>query len=233
MLKAVLFDLDGTLLPMDLDVFLAAFLKDVTQRTTALGLDAQAVIRAVGEGTEAVIRNDGRQTNEAVFRAVLADRLGKAATLAIPFFEEYYRAGFHELKALCGFRPQAGPLMATLKARGLRLILASKPIFPRDAQEARMRWAGVDPADFEYITVSENSTFCKPSPAYYTEILRKNGLAPEECRMIGNDTEDDLAAEEVGIRTYLVMDALLNRDGRDISAQPRGEFDGILPFLEK
>ena len=233
MLKAVLFDLDGTLLPMDLDAFLAAFLQDVGTRLAALGLDAKAVIRAVGEGTEAVIRNDGKRSNEDVFRALLADRLGEDAARAVPFFEDYYRHGFHELKKLCGFRPQAGPLMATLKARGLRLILASKPIFPRDAQEARMRWAGVDPADFDYITVSENSTFCKPSPAYYTEILEKNGLRPEECRMIGNDAEDDLAAEEVGIRTYLVMDALLNREGRDISSQPRGDFDGILAFLEK
>ena len=61
------------------------------------------------------------------------------------------------------------------------MVLATNSIFPRIATENRIRWAGLEPDDFALITTYENSTYCKPNPAYYREVLGKLGLEAEEC----------------------------------------------------
>lgn len=102
------------------------------------------------------------------------------------------------------------------------MVLATNPIFPLVGVETRLSWVGLRPEDFSYITAYENSTTCKPNPAYYAEILRKTGKRPQECLMVGNDATEDTAALEQGIGVYLVTDCLLNPKGRDISGLPQG-----------
>ena len=68
----------------------------------------------------------------------------------------------------------------------------------------RIRWAGLDAADFEEITTYETCRYSKPSVGYFQEILERNHLKPERCLMVGNDRREDLAAGELGVKTYLV-----------------------------
>lgn len=233
MLKAILFDLDGTLLPMEsLDEFIAAFLRDVSADAARLGFDPRALAGAVWEATGAVIRNDGSRSNDAAFHEVIRARYGERTAELDRLFDDYYRGRFNELAALCGRDPVVAETVAALKQKGLTLVLASKPIFPLVAQQARMRWAGVDPADFAHVTGAENSAFCKPAPAYYAEILDKLGLKPDECLMIGNDVEDDLTAEQVGVPVFLTTDWLINRPGTDLSSLPHGRFKDVLGYVE-
>ena len=105
-----------------------------------------------------------------------------------------------------------------------------RQLFPRVGTLSRIRWAGLDAADFALITTYENATHCKPNPAYYAEILRKTGKRPQECLMVGNDATEDTAALEQGIGVYLVTDCLLNPKGRDISGLPQGTFAAFLAF---
>lgn len=49
-------------------------------------------------------------------------------------------------------------------------MLATNPIFPKVATESRIRWAGLQPEDFELYTTYEKTCHCKPNPAYYTDI---------------------------------------------------------------
>ena len=71
---------------------------------------------------------------------------------------------------MCGRDPDAHRVVETLKAMGLRLALATNPIFPRTATHSRVRWAGLEPEAFEYITTYENSTHSKPNPVSYTHL---------------------------------------------------------------
>ena len=125
------------------------------------------------------------------------------------------------------------PIIDDLKARGLRLIIATNPLFPAAAQYNRVKWAGLDRDDFELITTYENSHYCKPNPAYYQEILDKQGLSADEVLMIGNDAREDTAAAQLGIPVFLVTDCLLNQHNLDISAFPQGSWDDCVQFINK
>lgn len=124
--------------------------------------------------------------------------------------------------------------MRAIKEMGLRVALATNPIFPAVATESRIRWAGLEPEDFELYTTYESIGYCKPNPAYYREVAAKLGVDPEQCLMVGNDVEEDMeAAEQTGMRVFLLTDCLINRENRDISAYPHGSFSQLMVFSKK
>ena len=82
-----------------------------------------------------------------------------------------------------------------------------------------------------YVTNYKNSRFCKPNPAYYTEILEKLGLSPEECVMVGNDTTEDTAAAALGIPVFILTDCIINKNGFDLDGIPHGSFDELEAFI--
>ena len=77
MTKVVLFDLDGTLLPMDFDVFVKAYFGGVARKLAARGYDPQKLVASIWQATAAMIKNDGKKTNEAVFWDEFAKFTGK------------------------------------------------------------------------------------------------------------------------------------------------------------
>lgn len=232
-ITTVLFDLDGTLLPMDQDLFVKAYFKGLAGKLAPHGYDPQALIDSIWKGTAVMVRNDGSCTNEEAFWNYFASVFGEEARKDEPKFREFYETEFQNVRHVCGYRPEAREVIDLVKEKGLRLILATNPIFPAIATESRMRWAGLTPEDFEFYTTYENSTCCKPNPAYYTEILHKLGLKPDECVMVGNDAIEDTAALKAGIRqVFLLTDCLLNKDGRDITAYPQGGFAELKSFIE-
>ena len=113
----------------------------------------------------------------------------------------------------------------------MRIVLATNPLFPSIATESRMRWAGLAPDDFELYTTYENSSFCKPNPKYYEEILGKLGVSAEECLMVGNDVTEDMIAETLGMKVFLLTDCLINKENKDISAFVNGSFSELMEFL--
>ena len=115
---------------------------------------------------------------------------------------------------------------------GYRVALATNPIFPSIATCARIRWAGLTPEDFAFVTTYENSAYCKPNPDYYRDAAQRLGLSPEECLMVGNDAQEDMIAETTGMKVFLLTDCLINRDGADISIWPNGGFDELLRRIE-
>jgi len=227
-IKAVLFDLDGTLLPMDQDTFTAAYFKLLAKDLAPHGYDPDVLIKSVWQGTRAMVKNDGTKTNEEAFWQCFCGLLGDQARNDAPLFDEFYRTRFSGAQAACGFNPQARETVNALRRMGLRLILATNPLFPAIATEQRIRWAGFEPDDFELYTTYENSSFCKPNPAYYGEILSKTGLRAEDCLMVGNDADEDTAAEKIGMKIFLLTDHLLNRSDRDISVYPNGGYEALL-----
>ena len=133
--------------------------------------------------------------------------------------------------------PAVRGIIDELKATGVRLVLATTPIFPRLATLRRMERAGLTPEDFALVTTYEEFGSAKPSRTYYRAILDRIGTRPEECLMIGNDTHDDMAAAALGMQVFLVTDGLLNKHGHDISAYPHGDLAAMrrtaLAFAEK
>lgn len=232
MIKAVLFDLDGTLLPMDQDQFVKGYISGMAAYLLPHGYDPKALIQALSLGTEAMYKNDGSKTNEECFWDAFNQIFQRDCRKDMDIFEAYYRTGFQKVQGECGFSPEASAVIQAVKEKGLLPVLATNPLFPAIATCSRVRWAGLQPEDFSHITTYENAHFCKPSPAYYQEILDVLGLSPDECLMVGNDAAEDLAAMELGIPCFLLTDCLINRNGRDIRDIPQGSFSQLITFIE-
>ena len=62
--KAVLFDLDGTLLPMDFDVYLKDYFVRMATKMAANGYDDKLLMKGIYAGMHAMINNDGSCTNQ-------------------------------------------------------------------------------------------------------------------------------------------------------------------------
>ena len=231
-LTAVLFDLDGTLLPMDQDIFIKAYFGGLAANLAPLGYKPEALLEAIWGGTIAMIKNNGEKTNEEVFWDYFTGIYGEKARKDEPQFESFYRTEFQKVREVCGFNPNAASIVHRLKEKGIRVILATNPIFPAIATQSRIRWAGLDPEDFELITTYENIGRSKPYPAYYEEILRRQNLRAEECLMVGNDVRDDMAAEAVGMQVFLLTDNLINKKDVDISRYPHGGFAALQAMLD-
>ena len=231
MTKAILFDLDGTLLPMDQEVFVRDYLGRMAAFLAPHGYDPQSLIKAVWAGTGAMVKNDGKALNEDVFWYVFNSILGRDAKQDLALFEEFYRTEFQKAKDSCGFNPAAVEAIRQIKDMGYRLILATNPLFPAIATHSRIRWAGLNPEDFELITTYENSRFCKPNPDYYREILGKIALDGSQCLMVGNDVGEDMIAGTLGMKTFLLTDCLINKTAEDISQYPNGSFPELLHYI--
>lgn len=233
MITTILFDLDGTLLPMDQEQFVKAYFSGLVKAMAPHGYDPMLLTQAIGEGTKAMICNDGSARNETVFWKTAQQVLGRDLQVDEPLFLHYYENEFQQVQHVCGKNPQAAQAIAAIRAMGYRTILATNPLFPPLATYSRIRWAGLQTQDFELITTYDNSSYCKPNPDYYREILENQGLTAEECLMVGNDAEEDLAAQALGIRVFLLTDCLINRRGRDISQYPQGGFSELMDFVRK
>ena len=230
--KTVLFDLDGTLLPMQQDDFTTAYFDGLSKKLAPYGYEPQRLVGGVWHGTKAMVKNNGTQTNEQVFWKEFAELFGEKVYSDVDKFNEFYATDFDKLKSYCGYNQQANQVVKTLKDRGYTLVLASNPVFPMEAQKKRMVWAGINPDDFTLITSYENSHYCKPNPLYFKEIADKLEVKPSECLMVGNDTTEDAAAMLTGADFFLLTDCLLNNKRKDISKYTRGSFVQLLNYIE-
>ncbi len=230
MIKAVLFDLDGTLLPMDQERFVKDYLGRLAAYLAPSGYEPSKLVDAVWKGVGAMVMNDGSCRNEVRFWQAFAAVFGEQCEKDRPMIEEFYRTEFQKVQKSCGFAPRSGKLIHRLQAAGYRLILATNPIFPAAATQSRIRWAGLQPSDFEFYTSYENINSCKPNLDYYREILKRQELDAGECLMAGNDVGEDMVAEQLGMKVFLVTDCLIDR-GQDISRYPHGSLDDLADFL--
>ncbi len=232
-LKMVMFDLDGTLLPMDMDEFTGGYFKMLAKKAAPHGYEPQSLVKAIWHGTAAMVRNDGKSKNEDAFWKDFAAVCGEKVLKDRPLFEEFYANEFSEAKQFCGFNPRAAETVRSIREKGLRVALATNPLFPSVATEKRIRWAGLEPEDFEFFTTYENIGFCKPNPDYYRELLRWAGLNGEECLMVGNDVGEDMIASTLGMRVFLLTDCLINKAGEDIDRYPHGGFDALNEYVAR
>lgn len=233
MIKAILFDMDGTLLPMDIDQFTSKYFEEIGKYMYSYGYNPKELIKGIWKGTEAMVKNDGTLSNEDVFWETFSMLIGYDATKDIPLFTTFYKEKFDEIKSSCGYTKDASKLIELLKEKKVELILATNPIFPMIAQTKRLAWAGIKDSDFSWITSYENSHYCKPNIKYYEEILSHFPYSPSECLMIGNDVEEDMVARNLGMQVFLLTNCLINKNNVDISVFPHGDYEELFNYLEK
>jgi FMN phosphatase YigB (HAD superfamily) len=229
--KAILFDMDGTLLPMDLEIFIREYFSSLVGYLVPLGYEKDEIVDGVWKGTGAMMKNDGTKMNEELFWQVLAARCGERVFSDRGSFDRFYETEFDKARSCCGFDEWAKSAVEAAKDTGRKLVLASNPVFPRSAQIKRAEWAGVDARLFDHITSYENCRYCKPDPGYYKDIADSIGVECGECLMIGNDVGEDMCAAELGMDVFLVTPCMINRDGSDISGIRKGTLKDLIGYL--
>lgn len=231
-ITTVLFDLDGTLLPMDQELFVKHYFGLLAKKLAPYGYEQSSLIDAIWAGTAAMVKNDGSCTNEEAFWNKFAQLLGEHTRKDEPVFDEYYHTDFQRVQAACGYNADAAKAVQAVRDKGFTCVLATNPIFPAIATQSRIRWAGLDPEDFALYTTYENAGFCKPNLDYYRDICSHLGVQPEQCLMVGNDVGEDMIAQELGMQVFLLTDCLINKNNADICQYPHGGFEALLCYIE-
>ena len=201
-INTVLFDLDGTLIPFTQDEFVNAYFGLLIEKFK--DIDSKLMYKAVWAGTKAMQDNDGTMPNNERFWQVFSEIVPMDADRAEDIFIEFYGNEFNKTKNLLNIKVNRSIIIKGLKARGYNVVLATNPLFPPVAVESRLKWIGLDYDDFKYITNFKNSRYCKPNIGYFSDVLKAINKKPEECIMIGNNVNEDGAAEKLGIKTYIV-----------------------------
>ncbi|AEG61392.1 HAD family hydrolase [Desulforamulus ruminis] len=230
MFKTILFDLDGTLLPMDLNHFLTNYFGGISRYFAGL-YDPKTLQQCIWASTEAMIRdNRPDKTNQDVFMEDFFARLEGSPDQLMPLFDRFYDQEFGSLACCTEPTPLSRQICLELHEKGYQLVLATNPIFPDTAILHRMRWAGIHDIPWALVTTYENCHYCKPNPNYFKEILETIGAKPEETLMVGNDTKEDLIAGKLGIKTYLVTDNLIDHGQEERDADFEGRLEDFMAY---
>lgn len=200
MIKAVLLDLDNTLLKNPDMEFAIAFLDLFERHFAAAGIDDAAknfrsAIKVMSS------QQEGNKTNRQVTLELLCDDIDHAdATL-----DSFYDEAFPKLKQCVAPVMGAVDLIHSLREKNYAVVIATNPIYPESAIRQRMTWAGLplDEGLYSLITSADNMHFSKPDPAYYAEILGRVGIEPDEALMVGDGLRNDIhPAKQVGLHTF-------------------------------
>jgi len=231
--KAILFDLDGTLLPMDMEKFTHGYFKELYKKVAHLGIEAPDFVDAIWKGTYAMMKNDGAKKNIDRFWDTFVSLTGIERAVIEPICDGFYLHEFVDAKCYTIDNPYAKEAVRLAHEKADTVILSTNPIFPMDGQKTRLSWIDLTVDDFELVTSYENENFCKPNPMYFLSILERFDLKPEECLVIGNDErEDGYCATKAKIDCYLVTDTMIENKEYPFEG-PKGTFKEMLNMLNK
>jgi FMN phosphatase YigB (HAD superfamily) len=229
--KAVLFDLDGTLLHVDTRQLMQAYVQSLAQWFEDV-VPPDRFMRCLLAASQAMVENrDPERTNEQVFGGTFFPAIGISEAAMAPRVAEYYARAFPQLRVWASPDPDARRAVTAVLNRGLAAVVATNPIFPRAAIMQRLEWAGIADLPFAHVTTLETSHFCKPHPEYFLEIADTIQAHPQECMMVGNDAQLDIVAQRVGMRTYLVTNHLIARGEIPAPADHTGTLAELAEFL--
>ncbi len=230
-IKTVLFDLDGTLLPIDMKKFLSIYFEEMGMHFSE-HIDPELLTQYVWKATSDLVNNRDKRTNAEVFWDSFKQLTGNHPELVEEKFTPFYDGSYKKTKVATSPSITMQKAVAHLLEKGIKVIVATNPLFPESAVHDRIRWAGLNPEDFSYISSLEKNCHCKPNTAFYEEIVDHQDLNPSECMMVGNDAKEDMVARELGMTTYLVTDHLINHGDEPIVADHIGTSKDFLEFVQ-
>jgi FMN phosphatase YigB (HAD superfamily) len=231
----LLLDLDDTLLDTNLDTFIPAYFQAFSDFLKEQ-VEPDVMLSALMSGTRKMMESsDPSRTLQQVFDDEFFPEIGFAREEVQPRIDRFYEEVFPTLSYLTSPRPQAVEMVKWALAQGIRLAVATNPVFPLTAIHHRMRWASLSPEKWPFAVVSAYETFhfTKPNPAYFAEVLGRMGWPDGPVLMVGDDTRRDLpGSATLGLATYWV-----NASDADvptgISLAGCGTIRELRPWLER
>ena len=230
--QAILFDLDGTLLPMDLEAFTGAYFGALSKELAPLGFTPQTLFKPFWVCTKAMMGNTTGKTNADVFWETFTAMTGVDRARVEPLCDAFYTQGFQAARSGTRENPLAAEAVRLAREKADNVVLATNPLFPMAGQATRLSWIGLKPEDFDLVTCYTSDRYCKPNPAYFTDICRRLDLEPGRCLMIGNDDSEDMqCAAAAGMAGYLVTDCRITNQENPWTG-PQGSFAEMIEMLQ-
>ncbi|MCR6096424.1 HAD family hydrolase [Salipaludibacillus agaradhaerens] len=233
MIKAILFDLDGTLLPMDTEAFISTYMSELAARVSHI-VSPDIFTKALWNGTKAMMSDTNSTiTNEKVFEAVFLKETGLKKEDIWPELDEFYITTFPSFSYLCHSQPIARHIVEEAVKKQYKIAVATNPVFPKAAIHHRLEWAGISDMPFDLVTVYEESTFTKPHKQYFESIAQQLDVHPSECVMVGNDKQEDMAASLSGMKTFLIEGCVIDRGKPQYAIDAKGSLDDFFLMLKR
>lgn len=231
-MKAIFFDLDGTLLPLDEELFVDIYFAELSKVFSVYNIDSKKLVENIWTATHEIIKNDGKRTNEEAFWDKLNSNINIELSDVKEVLKKFYANEFFTKLKKCSTENSLAKVAVELaKKNGRKVVLATNPVFPIDAL-VRLKWTGLDIDDFDYVTHYGNSSFSKPNPKYYLDLCKKLDVEPKDCLMIGNDERQDIfAASNAGMNCYLVTDYLYTYPDCKVNCE-KGSFKDLIEKLK-
>ena len=230
--KAILFDLDGTLIDDSMETFLPPYFAALTQKLAHL-VAPEKLIAQLNASTRAMVANaDSTCTLADTFATDFFPKIGLPRETLMPLFDDFYAREYRDLRSYVNPIPEARTVVRrAFEARG-PVVVATMPVFPLVAVQQRLEWGKLGDFSYALVTAYENMRTSKPHPAYYREIAEKIGCAPEDCLMVGNEVQNDiLPAKRAGMKTFWVTDTAFM--ATDVPADWRGTLVEFGELLER
>ena len=231
--RAILFDLDDTLLENNMERFLKGYFGLLTPHVAHL-VPPDQFMPALLAATRAMVEHaDPTVTNQQAFMADFLPRVGRTAEEMMPVFDDFYATQFGKLRAQTRTLPEARAVVQAAFDAGYDVVIATNPLFPETAIRQRMEWAGIADLPFKLVTSYEVMHSSKPHARYYVEIVERLGRQPGECVMVGDDWNNDIApAQRAGLRVYWINTNAAPPPGFDPRAHGAlAEFKSQIPGL--
>ncbi len=231
-MKAIFFDLDGTLLPLDEKLFVDIYFAELSKVFSEYNIDSKKLVETIWTATHEIIKNDGKRTNEEAFWDKFNSNINIDLSNVKEVLKKFYANEFFTKLKKCSTENSLAKVAVELaKKNGKKVVLATNPVFPIDAL-VRLKWTGLDIYDFDYVTHYSNSSFSKPNPKYYLDLCEKLDVEPKDCLMIGNDERQDIfAASSAGMNCYLVTDYLYTYPECKVNCE-KGSFEDLIEKLK-
>ena len=229
----IMCDLDNTLLPIyTQDKFVEIWFRDIAKKFAEYGLDPRKALEGVNRGIRAMIYNETGKKNIEVFFDTVEKVSGYKEDQIGHVMLDYYTSTFENVYDITLPNPYAAKIVRLIGEKARYTALATMPVFTVEAVEKRMAWIGLRPNMFDFVTTADTSSYCKPNPLYFKEILARFGAAPGETLMIGNDVREDMRpCRELGIDVFLVTEHMITHD-LPYDEFPRGTYEELVAFLE-
>lgn len=228
--NTVLFDLDGTLLPINGEAFEAIYFKGLSSYFLDK-YEPKEFIKLIWTATKAMVMDTSSKTNEEAFMESLQSLVNEDITWMQERFNQFYLNEFDQIRVAVTPNISIQKAVKLLKEKGYRLVIATNPMFPKIAIEKRIKWTGCDRDDFEYVTSFEKNHYCKPQLKFYEEVVSDCGLNPNECLMVGNDINEDMIVSKLNMSTYLITNHVIQSDSIPDTVTYSGDYDDFYQFV--
>jgi len=187
MLKAVLFDLDNTLIRFSERVFFESYISRVPQAFADI-MPADMFVERLLLSTQALMNNNGEMPNIEYFMNVFSEGYEERKDELWSRFAAFYETEYDRFKDLMSASQGGREVILRLKEKGAKIVIASNPIWPLNLQLKRLSWAGLGDISFDL-----------------------------SCLMVGNDPVNDMVVAAIGMKTYLVTEGATDESALELS----------------